>query len=82
MPGGVIGREPATEGVPDEMDAANRQLSQRLVQPVRLFGGIADRSDLDALAGVAQSIEGIGSAGGGEIGNVVRPHRDARGPTG
>jgi hypothetical protein len=65
MPGGVIGSEPAAEGVPDEMDAANRQLSEHLVQPVGLVGGVADWPDLDAQARVAEGIEGKGGAGAG-----------------
>jgi hypothetical protein len=50
-------------GYTGEMDAANRQLSQRLVQPVGLVGGLADRQDLDAQARVGEGIESIG---GGE----------------
>jgi hypothetical protein len=52
------------------MDAANRQLSQHLVQPAGLIGGVADRLDQDAQARVAQGIEGIGDAGSGEVRKV------------
>ena len=82
MPGGVVGCQPPAEGVPDEMDAPNRQLSQHLVQPVGLIGGVADWPDLDAQARVAQGIEGIGEAGSREVGKVGRPHRHTRGTPG
>ncbi len=62
MPGCVVGREPAAEGVTDEMDAAHRQVSQHLVQPVRLIGSVADRPALDAQTRVPQGVKGIGGA--------------------
>ena len=66
MPDRASSRQSPAEGMPDEVDAAKRQLSKRLVQPVGLTGASPIGRTCTPQARVVQGIEGICNAGSGE----------------